>query len=127
VNAFTKVVKAIATGIEWPFVHGGQVIRTIETALKDEPVVKTAVVGLLAEIATISEDGAVAVAARGMDFADDMQTIADAQKLWKYVTTVFIPAVDAAYVDLKTAVEPGPVAVLDPPPVSMPLGLSVPA
>ncbi len=100
-NAFTKVIAKIGHVIEWPFVHAAKLIKTINDALRDEPAVKNAIVGLMEQIAQISADSAVAISARGLDLPDDMQTLQDAEKLWAYVTTVFIPAIDTAYSDIK--------------------------
>jgi hypothetical protein len=77
------------------------VIETLNTALKDEPAVKVAVVGLISKIETLTKDGAVAVAADGIDVPDDVATVAAAQTLYAYVTQTFLPAIEAAYKDVE--------------------------
>jgi hypothetical protein len=99
------VLAKIGKVIAWPFEHASQVIETLSTALKDEPEVKTAVVGLVSQIETLTKDGAVAVAAHGIDIPDDLAEVAAAQALWAYVKGTFLPAIEAAYKDVEAAVK----------------------
>jgi hypothetical protein len=113
-NAFEKIVVKVGEGIAWPFEHGAQLVEVLTTALKDEPAVKAAIVGLVQQVETVTADGAIAVAAKGIDLPDDIQTAAAAQTLFSYVVKTFIPAVSAAYKDLSADVKaPAPA---DPPP-----------
>jgi hypothetical protein len=100
-NPFENAVKKIGHAIAWPFVHAEQVIKVLETALTDEPAVKTAVTGLITQIEALTADGAVAVAAKGIDVSDDVATVAAAQTLFKYVTETFLPAIEEAFKDVK--------------------------
>lgn len=102
-NGFEKFFAKVGKAIAWPFEHSIQVIETLSAALKDEPEVKTAIVGLVSQIKTLTEDGAVAVAAKGIDVPDDLATVAAAQTLFAYVTQTFLPAIEAAYKDVETA------------------------
>ena len=110
-NAFERFFKKVGHVIEWPFVHGEEVIEILTTALKDTPAVKTAITGLVAKIKQVAEDSALAIAARGLDVPDDIQTVTDAKELWTYVTGTFLPAVEAACKDLEldvTTADPAP-------------------
>jgi hypothetical protein len=98
-NAFENVVEKIGKGIAWPFVHATQVIEVLTTALKDEPTVKTAIVGLVQQIEMLDKDGATSLADKGIDIPEDIATVADAKALWAYVTGTFLPAVESAYKD----------------------------
>jgi hypothetical protein len=113
-NGFEKVFVKVGEGIAWPFEHGAQLIEVLTTALKDEPAVKTAIVGLVQQVETVTADGAIAVAAKGIDITDDVQAVAAAQTLYGYVVQTFIPAVSAAYKDLSADVKAS--APADPPP-----------
>ncbi|MGA9071856.1 MAG: hypothetical protein WB424_16455 [Terracidiphilus sp.] len=112
--SFGSVIKDIAKGIAWPFVHAAQVIEVLTAALKDEPSVKDAVIGLIQEIKTVGEDALTAAAAKGLDVPDDILTIEAAQTLYTYVQTKFLPAVESAYKDeaaaLQSADIPAPAA-----------------
>ena len=99
-NWFLNDVKKVGNVLAWPFVHAEQLIKTLDTALADTPAVKIAVVGLIQHVEAVTADGAIAVAAKGIDLPDDIATVAAAQTLYKYVTDVFLPAVEKAYKDV---------------------------
>lgn len=103
-NAFTQILKKIGAVIEWPFKHAAQLIKTIEDGLKDEPAVKTAIVGLIRQIETVTADAAAATVAKGLDIPEDIQTVQAAETLFRYVTSTFLPAIETAYTDLKADV-----------------------
>ena len=115
-NAFERFFAKLGKAIIWPFKNGAKVIEVLTTGLKDEPEVQTAIVGLVKKIQEVSEDSVVAIAARGLDVPDDIQTVTDAKALWLYVMQTFLPAVEGAYKDLATDVAVVPAAV--PAPVS---------
>lgn len=61
-NAFERFFKTLGHAVAWPFAHGTQVVKTIETVMVDEPIVKDGLVGLVKHIQTVTEDSAVAIA-----------------------------------------------------------------
>lgn len=126
-NPFERFFAKLGHVVAWPFVHGAQVIEVLATALKDEPEVKTAVVGLVTQIKTITEDSALAIAAKGLDVADDMQTVSDAKALWAYVTGAFIPTLEAAYKDESAALNIPSPATPSPAPTAQPAPAQAPA
>ena len=126
-NGFEKVVVDIGKVIEWPFVHGAELAKLLSEALKDEPAVKAAVVGLVQEIGLVTADGAIVVSSAGVNITADMAELAAMKALWTYVTQTFLPAVETAWKDigpemaaLESAGEappaPAPAAAVDPAP-----------
>jgi hypothetical protein len=70
---------------------------------------QTAVVGLVTKIKEVTEDSAIAIAAKGLNVPDDIQTVEDAKALWAYVTETFLPACKEVADDLaKPAPAPAP-------------------
>ncbi|HUX10911.1 MAG TPA: hypothetical protein VMW51_09735 [Terriglobia bacterium] len=103
-NELEKVLVKIGHGVEWPFVHGEQLVKLLTSVLKDEPAVKAAVVGLIQQIATITADGAIVVSGAGVNLTADMAELVAARALWNYVVTVFLPAVQGAWKDLEPTI-----------------------
>lgn len=104
-NEFEKVVMDIGKGIEWPFVRAGQLIGLLTVALKDEPGVKAAVVGLVQQIEAVTADGAIVIAAKGIDVTADLAEVAQMKALWNYVTGTFLPDVEAAWSEIKPEID----------------------
>jgi hypothetical protein len=91
--------------VAWPLEHGAQLVKTLEDALKDEPQVKTAVTGLIAEIGVVTADGAIVVSSKGVDLVADAAALVAAKQLFSYVLNTFLPAVQAVYKDLAPDVQ----------------------
>jgi hypothetical protein len=117
-NWFATDAKKVGKVLEYPFVHAEQFIKTLSDALTDAPVVKNAMVGLLQQVEVVTADGAIAVAAKGIDLPDDVATVAAAQTLYQYVTNTFLPAVEKAYKDVAADVELTPATPVTPAPAS---------
>ena len=100
-NTFEKVLYNIGKGIIWPFEHLAALIGVLNDALKDTPEVKSAVVGLVGMIAAIGKDGALAVAGKGLNLPEDLATVSDAEALFAYTQQTFLPAIEAAFKDIK--------------------------
>ena len=114
-NAFEKDVVKVGHVIAWPFVHAAQVVRVIEDAMKHEPAVKAAVVGLVQQVQAVTAQGAVVVAAEGLNIPADLHELVLAKTLFAYVTSVVLPAVEGAWKDI--AEDLGPVATNVPVPL----------
>lgn len=99
------ILKDIGKGLAWPFVHGAQLIGLLNTVLKDEPAVKTAVTGLVAQIATLTAEGAIVISGQGVNLTADMAELVAAKALWTYVVNTFLPAVEGAWKDLAPQVQ----------------------
>ena len=118
------VLVDIGHGVAWPFEHGIQLVKTLEDALKDEPQVKTAVTGLIAQIGAVTADGAIVVSSKGVDLVADAAAIVAAKQLFSYVLNTFLPAVRAVYKDLAPDIQgletPAPIAPAPSAPVPGP-------
>jgi hypothetical protein len=112
---FEEAVEDVGKVVAWPFVHAAKVVEVLTTALEDEPTVKTAIVGLVQQIETVTADGAIAISARGLDLPEDVEEVTAAQTLFADVKNTFLSAVEKAYKDLDSDVTetPAPVASAD--------------
>jgi hypothetical protein len=99
-NIFEKVAKEVGTVIAYPFVHTTKIIEILTDVLKDEPTVKTAVVGLIQQIESVVKDATYAASAGGLNLTDDVAEIVAAKALFEYVKSTFLPDVEAVYKDL---------------------------
>ena len=107
-NEVEVIGRDVLNVAEWPFKHLSQLIGTLAAALKNEPQVKTAVVGLISAIESLTADIAADVAANGLNVASDVLTATAAESLLIYVQKTFLPAIEAAYKDIAAAVENQP-------------------
>lgn len=125
-NGFEKVAVAVVRGVEAPFKYADKVEKLLATALKDEPELKTAIVGLVQRVETVVGDASADIATKGLNLPGDIQTIRDVQSLAVYVRDDFAPVVSKVWgdvaVDLKAAEVP---AVPSPASVPAPLGPGV--
>lgn len=115
-NKVVTVLKDIGKVVVWPIDHLGKVISAINTALKAEPAVKTAIVGLLTKIQTLTNDAAAAATADGLNVPADMATATAAAALFTYIKDTFIPQLEAAYNSEKAAITSGQTTEPDPAP-----------
>lgn len=104
-NIFEKVAKEVGTVIAYPFVHTTKIIEILTDVLKDEPTVKTAVVGLIQQIESVVKDATYAASAYGLNMTDDVAEIIAAKALFEYVKSTFLPDVEAVYKDLAVDIE----------------------
>jgi hypothetical protein len=104
-NIFEKVAKEVGTVIASPFVHTTKIIEILTDVLKDEPTVKTAVVGLIQQIESVVKDATYAASAYGLNMTDDVAEIIAAKALFEYVKSTFLPDVEAVYKDLAVDIE----------------------
>jgi hypothetical protein len=66
-------------------------------ALKDEPAIKAAVLGLVKAGAAVVASGTVAVVDKGANLVQDAATVATAEEFVTYFQETFLPAVEALY------------------------------
>lgn len=99
-NEFEKIGKEILHGIEYPFVHTAQFIKVLGDAMKHTPAVKQAIIDLVLAGEKIVGDAGSDIAAKGLNLASDLQTIADVQAFFKLFSSEFMPVVEAAYKEL---------------------------
>lgn len=69
----------------------------LASAIKDQPEVKSAVIDLVKQAATVIADLGADAASKGFDLASDEKTLADAEVFFAYFQTTFIPLVEKLY------------------------------
>jgi hypothetical protein len=106
----SNIVKGIETAgkdvlhaVEWPFVHAAQMVAVLTEAMKDEPAVKQAIVGLVDRAEGIDVDAVAAIASNGTDLTGDLKALQDAASFFSYFRNSFLPVVEAAYKDTQSA------------------------
>jgi hypothetical protein len=107
-NGFERVFVDVGKGIAWPFKHVAKIIEYLDTVLKDEPVVKKAVIGLIMQSQTLLADGAAAATGDGLNVKADMSCVSAAETLFGYVKNTFLPAIEKAYGDFVADSLPDP-------------------
>lgn len=107
-NGFERVFVDVGKGIAWPFKHVAKIIEYLDTVLKDEPVVKKAVIGLIMQSQTLLADGAAAATGDGLNVKADMSCVSAAETLFGYVKNTFLPTIEKAYGDFVTLSQPDP-------------------
>jgi hypothetical protein len=80
-------------------------IAVLTTALKDEPAVKAAVVALVQAGSKVIADGAIAVAAKGVNLPEDIATVVDAESFVQYFAHTFVPAVSACIKEVEADIK----------------------
>jgi hypothetical protein len=109
-NGFERIFVDLGKGVAWPFKHVAKIIEYLDTALKDEPAVKTAVIGLVMQSQTLLADGAAAATGDGLNVSADMGCVSAAETLFGYVKNTFLPAIEKAYGDFVADSLPDPVS-----------------
>ena len=94
------VGKDIIHGVEYPFVHTAQFIAVIDTAVKNSPAVKAAIIDLVKQAEIVISDTGKDIAAKGIDITEDVQTLTDAKAFFVYFESVFIPLVETIYKEI---------------------------
>lgn len=102
-NEFEKVVEDVGKAIAYPFVHTAQFTELAVDAFKDYPAVKAAVLGLVKAGEVVVADVATDISAKGLNLPEDQKTLTDIKAYKDYFTGTFVPAVESAYKDLKSA------------------------
>ena len=101
-NKFEKVLSEIGHVVEWPFVHTAQFVKLLDEVIKDEPVVKSAITGLVAAAERAITDTEVAVNDKGVDIPADILAVTDAESFFAYFKNSFLPVIEAAYKALES-------------------------
>lgn len=101
-----KGVKIAASDIVKGVAELPKVVKVLCVTLKDEPAVRDAIVGLIAQMKPLVADAAVDIAGKGINLPADIQTIKDFQSLIAYFRGTFLPKIESAYHDELDAIEP---------------------
>lgn len=105
ITVVKKIGEKILSVVEYPIKHSVQLAEMLVDFEKDEPKVKTAIVGLVEQFEALGPEVAAAIAAKGVNFAADAATVAGVESLFGYFVNTFLPAVEAAYADFKTEID----------------------
>jgi len=114
-NKVITVIDTIGKDIAAPFSHLAQAIAALNTALKAEPAVKTAITGLLSEIQNEGNMITAATTSDGLNVPADVAAATGAAALFTYVKSSFIPAIQSAYNAEKAAIQTGQTQTPAPP------------
>lgn len=111
-NPFKKIAlvaetvgKDIVKGVEYPIEFLVKAEAVIASAIKDQPEVKTAILGLVTQAQTVIADSAGVLANKGVDFSADSKTLADAEAFFEYFKNTFIPMVEQIYAEVKADIQ----------------------
>jgi len=100
-NAAVDTGKGIADAVEWlPNAE-----HVFATAIKDQPVVKAAILGLVKQAAVVIADIGIDAAAKGFDLVSDLKTLSDAEAFFSYFARTFMPAIEQVYADVKADIK----------------------
>jgi hypothetical protein len=76
------------------------VISLLDTAIKDEPEVKTLIATLVTQASAVISTGTAAVSGEGVNLTADLATLASAEAFFTYFKNTFIPAAEGLYKDI---------------------------
>lgn len=99
-NEFEKIAKDVAHVIAWPFENTVKFVSILDEAIKDEPPVKAAIVGLVAAAERAITDTATAAASKGVNIPADVEAVTDAESFFVYFKNSFLPVIESAYKSL---------------------------
>ena len=124
ITVIKKIGEKIISIVEWPFKHAVALEELLSDGLKDEPEVKAAIIGLTERAGAIGADTVAAIAEHGLDVPEDLKDVEDVKALFAYIQTTFLPAIEKAYADFKSATAglstPAAPAAATPAPVEAP-------
>ena len=121
-----KIGEKVISIVEYPIKHAIQIAELLGTAEKDAPEVKTAIVGLVEQFDAIGPDAIAIYASKGVNVAADLDALAKLQALFQYFSGTFVPAIEAAYTDLKSDI-PSPATPTPNPAPASPTPTETPA
>jgi len=96
-NVIETIGKDILHGVEFPFVYTAKAIKVLNSAIKDQPEIKAAVIDLIKQAETVIGDTAKDVSEKGLVLTDDTKTLADAEAFFQYFRDQFCPLVAKVY------------------------------
>lgn len=101
---FVKVGKDILAAVEYPFKHAaqlaavlGKIVMDSGEAVAEAPEAKQLLIGLVEAFEKLGPDVLADLAAKGLNFAADAQTVSDLQAAFRYLTGTFFPGVEKLY------------------------------
>jgi len=95
----------VVKGIAYPFVHTAQFCSVIETLIKEESPVKTAVIQLVQDAEAVDVDAVVAIASKGLNIPADIAAFKDVVTFFNAFRSQFLPVVESAYKELQSDIK----------------------
>ena len=102
-NELEIIGEDILHAVEYPFVHTAQFVALLGEALTETPAVKNAVIQLVNLGEVVVNDSVADIGTSGLNFVSDEKTVVDVNAFFAYYQSTFLPAVEAAYADIKAA------------------------
>jgi hypothetical protein len=94
------VAKGIDVAIVQPIQSAVKAEKVIATALKDQPIVRDAVVTLVSQATTVINDFKANVSDGFINLRADEQTLKDAEAFFNWFKSSFIPSMEKVYGDI---------------------------
>ena len=111
--------KDVLHAVESPFTFLDRASAVLETAIKDQPVLKTDLTLLVQKASLIGASVAVDAGQRGLNLAADAATLAQVEAFFQWFNATIIPVVETVYKEIHTDVEitatPAPAAAVEEP------------
>ena len=99
-NVIETIGNDILHGVEFPFVYTAKAIKVLDSAIKNQPAIKAAVIDLIKQAETVICDSARDVSEKGLVLTDDAKTLADAEAFFVYFRDQFCPLVAQVYTEV---------------------------
>ena len=94
------VAKGVDVAIVQPIEFAVKAEQVIATAVKDQPIVRDAVVALVKQATTVIDDFKTDVSDGLIDLKADEQTLKDAEAFFNWFKSSFVPAIEQVYGDI---------------------------
>lgn len=94
------VVQAVNVAVVQPIQFAVKAEKVIATAVKDQPVVRDAIVTLVKQASTVIDDFKTDVGDGLFNLRADEQTIKDAEAFFNWFKSTFVPSMEQVYGDL---------------------------
>ena len=98
------VAKGVDVAVVKPIEFVVKAEKVIETAVKDQPIVRDAVVALVKQATTVIDDFKTDVSDGLINLSADEQTLKDAEAFFNWFKSTFIPTIEKVYGDVSTDV-----------------------
>jgi hypothetical protein len=103
-DAGKAVVKGVDVAIVKPIEFTVKAEKVISTAIKDQPIVRDAVVALVKQATTVIDDFKTDVGDDFINLKADEQTLKDAEAFFNWFKSTFIPQMEQVYGDIASDV-----------------------
>lgn len=98
------VIKGVDVAIVQPIEFAVKAERVISTAIKDQPIVREAVVALVKQATTVIDDFKTDVSDGLINLRADEQTLKDAEAFFNWFKSAFVPQIEQVYGDVSAGV-----------------------